>query len=216
MNDSYLVKIEDDFIHFTPGPVSTPPMVDVYSLAVMEGGDLPPGTYYYAVTAIGINGESAPYNILKVRAPFQSGNTIAITWHTVNSCVEYRIYRGSHEQSFEGFITYYGRSNGQSTFYDSGIIELNISAQEPPNHTPLANPGYSIRKDDVIKVDGSFDKTAEEGPVSVLYICLRDSVFEVNLLDVLNKPTWDPLHKQGLQRAIKDLEKWLKDGRNKV
>jgi len=215
MNESVVITWDDEYLYIQPGPVAAPPVVDVYALLVIEGGELPSGIYYYAVTSVGENGESAPYNILKVRAPYKEGNTISINWFSIDHIIEYKIYRGISEQEFDGFIPFYGKNGSSLTFIDTGDIGLHDSGHNPPHVTPLASPAYSIKREDLIKLDWTFYTLEDESTAPTLHVSTRHKVVHINLWSVLNQPSWNPNSAKGVRKASTDLEKWFNDGRIK-
>lgn len=211
--DCITVDWDDEALYIQEGPIASPPVMDVYSLVVMEGGELPAGIYYYAVTAVGINGESAPFNILKVRAPHKEGNTIMVNWFPVNHIIEYKVYRGTSEQNFDGFIPFYGKNESMLTFVDTGDIVLQDSRFNPPTVTPLASPVYSIKKENILKIDYAYTKAEGSGVAAWLYVSTNDSVTAIDLYKVLNQPSWNPRNQRGVRKAVADLEKWFNNGR---
>lgn len=103
------------------------PVVRPERTVVSDGGELSRGFYYYAVTAVGFNSESFPSHLLQIHAR-HSGNQIVIRWEPVEFIEEYRVYRGTTPESFDGYFTVYG---SEGYFCDNGLGALNQQQMSP-------------------------------------------------------------------------------------
>lgn len=127
------------------------------------------GKYYYAVTAIGMNGESIAS--LEVNATTDStDNTVVLTWDEQTGVDEYRVYRGTASSNYKCYFI--ARPDGTTpatiTIVDDGthLLEENYdvynatktyakldlvvygnvlyesASTSNKNHTPSASSGY--------------------------------------------------------------------------
>ena len=105
--------------------ISSAPVVRVESVIVYDTGDISRGLYYYVVTAVGAM-ESLPSHLIQVYARNRK-NSISLSWDPVSGIDEYRIYRGTSPEQFDGFFTV-----GDVYFCDSGFGILNEQDLNPP------------------------------------------------------------------------------------
>ena len=101
------------------------PVVKQGSVIVYDTGDISKGLYYYVVTAVG-SMESLPSHLIQVYARYRK-NSISLSWDLLSGINEYRIYRGTSPDQFDGFFTV---SDGY--FCDSGFGILNEETLNPP------------------------------------------------------------------------------------
>lgn len=91
----------------------TSPVIDVESIRIQEGGDLPKGLYFYALVKVDLhNNESYPH-VIQVYAR-HSGNIISLSWKSDPLVCEYRLYRGRSMDKYDGYFT----------IFDAGVEEL--------------------------------------------------------------------------------------------
>jgi len=112
----------DDFDSLIPAS----PVVKPGSVIVYDTGDISRGLYYYVVTAVGAM-ESLPSHLIQVYARNRK-NSISLSWDPVPGIDEYRIYRGTSPEQFDGFFTVSG-----GYFSDSGFGILNEEILNPPS-----------------------------------------------------------------------------------
>jgi hypothetical protein len=93
---------------------------------VHDVGDLSRGLYYYVITAMSSFMESFPSHIIQVYARNKK-NSIALSWGLVPGVEEYRIYRGSSPDSFDGYFTV----GPTGYFCDTGYGILNEEQLNP-------------------------------------------------------------------------------------
>jgi hypothetical protein len=98
------------------------PVIDAQEVRVNDDGDLPKGMYFYSLVEVNPTGEESYVNTLQVYAGHK-GNSIHIFWNPVKGMPEYRLYRGIHFGSFDGYFSVYG---DDGYFCDDGTGVLNI------------------------------------------------------------------------------------------
>lgn len=105
-----------------------PPVVPVVrqgSVIVHDTGDISRGLYYYVVTAVGAQ-ESLPSHLIQVYARHRK-NSISLMWDLVPGVDEYRVYRGTSPEQFDGFFAVDG-----GYLCDTGFGLLNEMLLNPP------------------------------------------------------------------------------------
>ena len=102
------------------------PVVKPGSVIVYDTGDISKGLYYYVVTAIGLR-ESYPSHLIQVYARHRK-NSISLSWDIVPGINEYRIYRGTSPDQFDGYFTV-----SAGYFCDTGYGLLNEEQLNPPS-----------------------------------------------------------------------------------
>jgi len=116
---------------FDPSIPATP-VVKQGSVIVYDIGDLSKGLYYYVITAMGYTcpqSESFPSHIIQVYARNRH-NSIALSWGLIPGVEEYRIYRGSSPDQFDGYFAI----GPTGYFCDTGYGLLNEERLNPPVH----------------------------------------------------------------------------------
>ena len=203
-----LVNFDKDHLIIECGPVSFPPVINSDSTVVQDIGELPKGIYTYAVTALGVNGESAPYNLLQVNAPHK-GNSIVLSWRPIPYITEYHIYRGKTYGCFDGYFAMFTR---QGYFQDNGLGELNKVKTIPPEYTPIPDSflNRKIHRASIEKVNSLF---LNGSPYTIhIYLKLHSGeIITIDLMNVMNQPGWQTAGKHGLLRALSELGEW-RDG----
>jgi hypothetical protein len=111
----------DDFDSLIPAS----PVVKPGSVIVYDTGDISKGLYYYVVTAVGAM-ESLSSHLIQVYARHRK-NSISLSWDPVPGINEYRIYRGTSPDQFDGYFTV-----DSGYFVDTGYGLLNESQLNPP------------------------------------------------------------------------------------
>jgi len=101
------------------------PTIKPGSVIVYDTGDISKGLYYYVVTAIGLR-ESYPSHLIQAYARHRK-NSIALSWDLVPGVDEYRIYRGTSPDQFDGYFTVSG-----GYLCDTGYGILNEESLNPP------------------------------------------------------------------------------------
>ena len=101
------------------------PVVKQGSVIVYDTGDISRGLYYYVVTAVGAQ-ESLPSHLIQVYARHRK-NSISLSWDLVPGIYEYRVYRGTSPEQFDGFFTVDG-----GYLCDTGFGLLNEMLLNPP------------------------------------------------------------------------------------
>ena len=112
----------DDFDPLIPSA----PVVRVESVIVYDTGDISKGLYYYVVTAVGVM-ESSPSHLIQVYARHRK-NSISLSWDLIPGIDEYRVYRGTSPEQFDGYFAV-----GGGYFCDSGFGLLNEQSLNPPH-----------------------------------------------------------------------------------
>lgn len=117
------------------GSLLLPPIANAPSTAT-TGGTLPAATYYYVVTALGVQGETSGSNEVSVTT---TGSTSAntVTWAAVTGATGYKIYRGlaaGQESAYYtvGAVTTYTDTNAAAT------------AGTPPKINSATGPGPAL------------------------------------------------------------------------
>ena len=119
-------------------PVSIRPTTLVATVTNPGTGTLAPGTYWYAVTAIGINGESI--GSANVSATITAlGEIATLTWDAQSYVGEYKIYRGDTVAgSFLGTTRAFTNTlvdNGMRGYDTTGVLTPVVYPNIPPTAT---------------------------------------------------------------------------------
>jgi len=126
----------DDRMIIDEVPVVIQP-VGASATAVAGGSLAHPVTYYYKITAIGINGESV--GSTEVNATTSGTNkTIDLAWTAQTYVTEYKVYRGIVAGNYTGYTTVFTNSladDGTLSFNTLGIITPPVFPNIPPTST---------------------------------------------------------------------------------
>lgn len=101
-----------------------PPEINTEHIRIQEGGDLPKGFYYYALTKVDRRGNESYPHVIQVHARY-SGNIISLCWNTDPLVDEYRLYRGTSLAYMDGYFTVFDTGVDQCEFHDDGTGVLN-------------------------------------------------------------------------------------------
>jgi len=203
-------------ILITPVPLATQPQSATATAS--SGGSLTSGkTYYYKITAVGYNGESAPS--AEVSATPSGGNlsvtlgwTAQTTWGTVK---EYRVYRGTTSGVYtSGYMT-----TNTNSLIDTGALAFNSYNVTIPTSNPITAPQTSSLKfTDISKVAAPFINAYydESGtlrePTSTRLVltdkCEKD-IFDCDLKQVVNQSGWNTGTQAACSQAVADIDSWL-------
>lgn len=200
-----LISFDKDHLIIESGPVSYPPIVNADSVIVQEDGELTKGVYYYAITAVGVNGESAPYNLLRVSARNKK-NSIILSWKPIPYITEYRIYRGICAFTFDGYMTVFTKTG---YFQDNGLGVLSLDKPHPPEYTPVNMMwDRKIHKSSIHKVNHLF-LGGEPFTMQIFLTLYSGEEIVIDMTKVLNRPDWQASKKfGGMLRALAELEDW--------
>lgn len=200
--DCLIISFERHHLRFRSGPISSPPEVRTEDIMIHEfGGDLHKGVYHYAVTAVGVNGESTAYNPFMVNAKYPE-NIVYIKWNPIPYLNEYRVYRGTVPGVYDGYFTVF---TSEGEFYDDGRGVLNQLSFHPPLVDKYAYEGERIIHRSCVKHISSL----YSGDDGFVYITLTSGeTIEVNIKKVINK-TWYRHKPSGLIRAEVEFKDWL-------
>jgi len=105
----------------------TSPVINAQEVRINDDGDLPRGMYFYTLVEVDACGKESFVNILQVYAGYK-GNSIHIMWNPVKGKSEYRLYRGSRFDLFDGYFSVYG---DDGYFCDNGMGVLNEKSLIP-------------------------------------------------------------------------------------
>jgi hypothetical protein len=94
------------------------PVIDLNSVRVHDGGDLPKGFYFYNLTKIGRDGNETYCHTIQVYAKYE-GNIVSLYWEEDWSD-QYRLYRGTSMDKYDGYFDVY-----TNEFHDDGTGVLN-------------------------------------------------------------------------------------------
>ena len=205
-----IVKFSKDHLIIESGPVSIPPVIIPTTLINEEFGSLPPGEYYYAVTAIGVNGESAPVSKLQVHAKHKN-NSIRFQWTVTEYVTEYHVYRGTKPNKYDGFYPVYTRTGN---FHDNGIEELNKTKTQPPSFTPAPDMWDRKIHREGIKKTNSLFLQGNPNTIHVYLVLLSGEIVTIDINKVMNQPGWHSPQKFGLLRAITEIGEWINAGKS--
>jgi hypothetical protein len=204
-NGCFILDWNRDFLFIKPGPVAERPVVDVAGVKIYDSGDLPKGIYFYAVTSVGVNGESLPH-MFQVYLSHEE-NSVVFSWEIIPHITEYRVYRGQHTGRMDGFYTMYTQDG---YFHDNGLGVLNIAKFNPPD---FVSPPMSVRKihRDMVKCFRhlySESPVRDQANVSELYVVLHSG--EVIALDMYKmiEPQYTEYKNQQLKLLLRNLENW--------
>lgn len=103
------------------------PVLNTQEVRICDDGDLPKGFYFYVLVGVDDAGQELFVNIMQVNAWYKR-NSIHIFWDPVKGMNEYRLYRGTGCNSFEGYFTVYGEGG---YFHDDGNGILNARKLDP-------------------------------------------------------------------------------------
>lgn len=205
-----LVIFSGDHLIIKSGPISYPPAVNCNSIVVIPEGELSTGIYYYAITSIGVNGESTFQNILQIKVTHLK-SSIILTWDPIPFITEYRVYRGISPNYFDGFFTIFTKTGH---FQDNGMGELNMIQKRPPAFTGFSDRwDRSIHRKSIKKINSLF-LGGEPHTIHVYLVLFSGEIVIIDLMKVLNQPGWSSSHKHGLLRAITEIGEWIDAGKS--
>jgi hypothetical protein len=207
-NGCFILEWDRNFLSIKPGPLAERPVVDVAGVKIYDTGDLPKGIYYYAVTSIGVNGESLPH-MFQVYLPYKE-NSVVFSWDIIPHITEYRVYRGQHTGRMDGFYTMYTQDG---YFHDNGLGVLNIARFNPPDFVSVPMPERRIHRDMVKCFKHLFSNSPvrDQPDISDLYIVLNSG--EIITLDMYKmiEPQYTDNKSLMLKLLLQNLQDW-KDG----
>lgn len=103
------------------------PELNTQDVRVYDDGDLPKGFYFYVLVGVDKSGAESFINIMRVYARYKR-NSIYLYWNPAKETNEYRLYRGTEYNSFDGYFTVYGEDG---YFCDDGNGILNARKLDP-------------------------------------------------------------------------------------
>ncbi len=123
-------------------PVAIRPITVVATVTNPGTGTTVPGTYWYAVTALGINGESI--GSANVQATITVlGEIVTLTWANQAYVNEYKIYRGNTVAgSFVGVARAFANTlvdNGTVGYDATGVLTPVVFPNIPPTNTAYSS-----------------------------------------------------------------------------
>jgi hypothetical protein len=137
LNNAWLDRMIIDNV-----PVSIRPTTLTVTINHPGTGTLPTGTYWYAVTAIGINGESI--GSANISAAVTLGDTVTLNWDTQTYVGQYKIYRGNTVAgNFQGVTHAF-----TNTFVDDGTVSYDTTGVLTPvvyPNIPPTNTAYGAK-----------------------------------------------------------------------
>jgi hypothetical protein len=200
-----LVKFSGEHLLIESGPVAVAPVIDSELTKALPKGSLSKGVYFYTVTAVGVNGESAPFNVLQVCAN-HAQNSVLFSWVPQQYILEYRVYRGSSPDTFDGYFTVYTNTG---YFYDDGTGSLNGSRTKPPEFTDSpSNQDRKVHKKAIKKTSSMF-LSGTPNLIHVYVVLLGGEMITLDLNLVINQPNWRLPQKVGLLRALAEIGEWM-------
>ncbi len=120
---------------FNPGvpPVLSPVTVDP------NGGSIPAGTYYYAVTAVLPGGETTTSNVQATPALMGATNSVTLTWSAVAGASAYSVYRSTTPDSFTSPALITTTADGKTTTFTDTLTTPNAGAPPAGNNSTRYN-----------------------------------------------------------------------------
>ncbi len=97
------------------------PCIKTESIRIQDGGELKKGLYFYALTVVDKDGNESYPHVVQIYNRFDGG-IVSFFWDLQLDVKEYRLYRGSSMEDFEGYFSCDSFSTG---FHDSGVGILN-------------------------------------------------------------------------------------------
>lgn len=171
-----------------------------------EGG-LADDTYYYKVTAIGINGESLGSS--EANATTSGGdNSVTLEWDDQDD-VTFRVYRGLAT----GVYTEY-RETTSNTLLDDDDDKWLVGSSIPTVAPDITTYSWSVLNN-VVGVEGVFVPAGNDGVsttpkrtvIEISYNGGSDKTM-VNLQSVLNQSSWNTGEQSCISQAISDIMSW--------
>ncbi len=202
-------------------PIAVAPTNFASTLAA--GGSLAAGTYYYRVTAIGINGEGAVETVEESQIAAAGNRTINLSWDAQYQVDEYRVYRGVAPGVYTGFYRVFTNS-----FSDNGLQSMDTSATVPPATNPITGVAGShggvswVGKRSIVQlgispvinhtyipaVANATDNVPEASKVHV-YNDGYDGKIDIDTLSVIEPAAWNtPNSDAGALQAVADIASW--------
>jgi len=170
-------------------------------------GDLEDDTYYYKVTAIGVNGESLGSTEANATTS-GTDNSVTLEWDDQDD-VAFRVYRGLST----GVYTKY-RDTTSNTIIDADDDEWLDNASIPTVAPDITAYSWSILNG-VVGVEGVFVPAGDDGVgttpkrtlIEISYNGGSDKIV-VNLNAVLNQSGWNTGSQSCISQAISDIMSW--------
>ena len=130
-----------------------------------------------------------------------TSRTINLSWDAITGVTEYRIYRGKTTGVYEGFFSVTTNGTVGVPFVDDGSKKLQYDWQlNTPNMIGVSKTFSEERYINNILVP----------TISRINIELHDKrPFMLNLLTVINQPTWNTGTASATEQALNDISSWI-------
>ena len=93
------------------------PVINTESIRIQEGGELPKGLYFYALTKLDMRGNESYPHVVQVYARY-GGNIVSLSWKPDPMINEYRLYRGTSLSNLTGYFTIFDAGIDEDDFLD--------------------------------------------------------------------------------------------------
>ena len=178
------------------------------SATASAGGSLVDDTYYYKITATGINGESLP-SIEKSATTSSTNNSVTLVYKTKEPASKITIYKGLAS----GVYGWKKDVSNTTKFIDDGIREF-VQGSITATTTQTSIDYTLLRKSDVTNVSGLYTPAKFingediKAHASVTLYLNEDQEITLDLEEIGNQSAWT-VSSAGLKQALDDINAWI-------